>query len=726
MKKRTICRVCHQLCPLILEEQDGAIVKVHGDKDNPIYHGYSCIKGREIAAYHDLPARLLHPLKRGGDGFTEISSATALDEIAGRLEAIRAEHGPRSIALYCGTAANNKPPSIIFGKALLEAIGSPMYFNSQSIDQPGKFIAGALHGVWQAGDPPLETIDAAIMVGLNPMISVSGFGFNPAWQLKQGRKRGMALIVVDPRKTETAEIADLHLQCKPGEDPTILAGIVRAMIEGGWCDHAFIAEEVSGFQALREAVAPFTPDYVAGRAGIDADDLVKAARIYGSAKRGGVFCGTGTNMAPRGNLTEYLGKSLQTLAGHWLRAGEAVPNSGVLLGRQPYIAAASGPKPAWDLGEKSRMRGLAMGAAGMPTGTILDEILTSGEGQIRALFVVGGNPMGAWPNQNKALKALQKLDLLICIDPRLSGTARLAHYVLPPKLPLETYATSAYAESWGASRLATGLNYDRPYAMATAPILAPPAGSDVMEEWQVMLGIAQRMGRPLKIRSMSIPDPAKANAQATLLGADAAPSPTDVWRMILKDAPVPYDDVLNASETECIFDVPEQIVAPKPAGWAAKLDIGNATMIEELGAVATERSYDQRQTRPYLLISRRLNDVYNSQWREHEKLLSRHGRHNPAYMNPTDLAALKIDDGSLIEIESDLARIAAIARAAPDIRSGCISIAHGWGANPGDIEVPEDVGGAVNRLCDDATHYDRYTGMPRLSAVPVTVYSAEN
>ena len=267
--RTAICRFCHSFCGVNVTLDGGRIIKVLGDIENPMYHGYSCIKGRQLAEQHYHLERLLAPHKRSNASHGKIPSAQALDEIADQLGALIDAHGPRSVALYTGTYSFPYPAGTTMAAAFMDAIGSPMRFTSGSIDQPGKPMAIAFHGRWSAGPAAFADSDVWMLVGANPVVSKWGGipQYNPGKRLHDALKRGMKLIVIDPRETECARRAHLHLQCKPGEDPTILAGIIHLIIDEGLHDQDFIDSDVAGFEALKQAVADFTPDYVAQRAG---------------------------------------------------------------------------------------------------------------------------------------------------------------------------------------------------------------------------------------------------------------------------------------------------------------------------------------------------------------------------------------------------------------------------------------------------------------------------
>jgi anaerobic selenocysteine-containing dehydrogenase len=717
-RHNVVCRVCHEACDLIVEMAGGVPGKIYGDKNNPAYRGYSCAKGRAFASYASAPQRLLHPSKRAADGsYQPIESRQAIAEIADKLGEIVAKHGPRAVAFYVGTHGYNDFPAHAYAGAVLDALGSPMLFNAVSIDQPGKAIGLALHGPWLAGTPPMARWESLLLVGTNPIVSMNGgLGANPAGRLHEAKKRGLKLVVIDPRRTEVAALADVHLQVRPGEDPAVLAGMARVIITEGLYDAAFVEDNTVGLAALAEAVAPFTPDLVAARAGIDPDALVRAARLFAAGRSGAVSAGTGTNMAGHGNVTEYFVKVLTTLKGFWLREGETITNPGVMVNRAPPIAASPGPFPAAGYGHKMRIRGLEETPAGLPTATLAEEILLPGDGQVKALFVFGGNPMVAWPDQPKTHAAMQALDLLVCFDPVMSATARLAHYVMAPRMGLEVTSTTMHNEMFG--NFGPGWGYEEPYAQYSAPLLAPPPGSDLVQEWEVLHEISRRLGLKLRLRDWSFYDPAQAKAGGTDVDMTRTPTADEVWAMITRHSPVPFAEVKRLCQPGRVLDVPPAVVQPRPSGWAGRLDIGSREMLAELSETLAEHDRALDGAYPFRLISRRLHDVVNSCWHDAPKIRARVAG-NGAYMHPDDLTAVGCVDGDTVRIDSRVAQIAAIVRADPTIRPGCISMSHSWGGNPGEDDDPALLGGNTGRLVPVDREYDRYTGIPRMSAIPV-------
>ncbi len=347
-----------------------------------------------------------------------------------------------------GTYGGIHPTASAFGVGWLLALGSHMVFTAATIDQPGKNIANALHGRWIRGPYLFDEADTWLIVGANPIVSLSE-GISPAntaRRIRDDRRRGQKLVVIDPRRTEVTRFADLHLQPRPGQDPALLAAMIHVILEEERYDRGFVIANAHGFEALEATVAPFSPEIAARRASVPAQDIIRAARILSSGSRGCAFAGTGPNISGYGNLTEYLLLCLNTLCGHWRRQGETLPNPGVLLPSATPVAQPSPPRQAWGYGEKLRVRGLTNTAGGLPTAALADEILLEGEGQIRALLCIGGNPAVAWPDQLKTLEALDKLELCVTLDIKMSATARLADYVIAVCSP---YSSAGLGRDFG-------------------------------------------------------------------------------------------------------------------------------------------------------------------------------------------------------------------------------------------------------------------------------------
>jgi anaerobic selenocysteine-containing dehydrogenase len=588
-----------------------------------------------------------------------------------------------------------------------------MRFSNATIDQPGKPVAMGLHGRWGAGPQAFADADVCMLVGANTLVSMWGGipAFNPAKRLHEARQRGLKLIVIDPRVTETARKADLHLQCLPGHDVELLAAMLHVILAGRLEDQAFVAEETAGIDVLREAVAPFTPERVAAGAGVPASLIVEAARLFATARRGNVTAGTGPNMAGHGVLLEYLVLALNTVCGRWVRAGEPMPNRGVLFRQFSGVARAEKPRPAFGFSPPLRVRGLGETAAGLPTAALVDEILTPGEGQVRALFVVGGNPLASWPNQSRAQRALESLDLLVVVDPQVSATGRLAHYVLGPRFGFETPALSFANE--GITVYGLSIGYQEPYAQYQPRLVEPPAGAEVLEDWQIFYELGRRMGLSLAWRGH-------------VLDMSSPPTTEALLEHFVRRSRVPLEEIKRHPHG-AVFPDPQPFAEPKEPGWPHRLQLADATMLAQLAEVATRLPSTFGESPvpaveegrvgglELLLVSRREHAVYNSVG-HHLPALRKRRPYNPAYVHPDDARSAGFADGALVAIESSAGAVTAVLHHAPDVRRGVVSMAHGFFAS-----ADEGRAASTSALVDDTTDCEPITGLPRMSAIRVRV-----
>ena len=711
----TICRFCHAYCGIEVEVEDNRVLAVHGDPNHAVSQGFTCEKGRQLPAQHHDPARLRATLRRRSDGgFDELPSEQAMDEVAAKLQAIIAEHGPRSVALYNGTKSWANV-SFALGLSWLEGIGSPSFYTTVTVDQPAKSMAGALHGYWQGGLHRIEDSDVVLFVGTNPLQSflVEGVKLpcpNALTYLRQYVQRGLDVIVIDPRRTETAHHAAMHLAVKPGEDPTLLAGMVRLILDEELYDRDFVAANAARLEQLRAAVEPFTLEYVARRTGVAAADVAAAARRFARGPRGAAVAGTGPNMAPHPLATEMLVCALNTLCGRYGRAGDAVNHAGVLGTAYQPREGALPPREFWGYLEQPRVRGLRTLNWEQPSAALCDEILTPGDGQVRALICNGGNPAVAFPDQEKVVRALRSLDLLVCLDVRLGPTPQLADYVFGCKLSLEKPDYTRHLEWY----------FPVPFAQYTPAILE--AEGDVIDEWELFWGLAHRMRVPLALGRAPMGPPV---ADPRAVDIDVKPTTDELMELEAADARVPLAEV-KPHRSGHVFESARMTIGPRRPE-AARFDLAPPLFLDDLAAVAREPVLDGGGYRvgehyTHRLASRRLRQVFNSTG-VHLAGLNRRGPGNPAFLSPADMAAAGLADGDLVEIVSEHGSIVGVARTDDCLLPGVVSMAHAWGALPGDDDLAAhpEAGACTNRLVANDSDFEPLIGQCRQSAIPVNL-----
>lgn len=655
---------------------------------------------------HRREDRILHPLRRRPDGcYEQIGLELAFDEIAERVRALVDRCGPHAVAGFLGTTGYFNVASSMIFIAWMEALGSRSFFSSFTIDCSNKAVTAGRLGAWDAGKQPWMDSDVWLIVGANPFVSLSGqsgvpFG-NPPKVMKEAAERGTKLIVIDTRRTETARHASIFLQPRPGEDAAVIAGMLRIILREGLTDPEFCDGHVSGMRELSEAVEPFTPDYVAGRAGVTREELIEAARLFGGAgKRGCAGGGTGIGMSPHSNLVDHLIETLNVVCGRFRRAGETIANAGAPVApRRRRFAEVLPPSRPWARSHQSRVGDFGMipsiAAGGeVPAGILADEILEPGEGQIRALFVEGGNPALAIPDQRKVTEALSSLDLLVTVEPFMSATARLADYVIPPKLMYER------ADVPWLFGIDTRLPI--PFAQYTPPIISPPEDAELIDDWELYTGIARRLG--MTITYCGVP-----------LDLEAPLTTDDLLALLLRRGQVPFKEIVRHPRGKT-YDLEPLVVEPARPGAAGRFEVMPDDVREEL-AQFRRASADDGFT--HRIAVRRMRQVMNSL----DPAIpegSRNGRYNPAYLHPDDLTDLGLTDGDTVEIVSDYTRVAAIVACDDRLRRGVVSISHCFGGLPHEGDDPT-AGTCTNRLIDTGRHRQSINAMPTMSGLPVNI-----
>jgi anaerobic selenocysteine-containing dehydrogenase len=715
----SMCRICTAHCPVLVTVTDGVVTEVKGDRSSPLFEGYTCPKGRALPAIHAHPGRLLQSLRRRPDGSHEpVGSDEVVAEIADRLADIVDRHGPESVALYIGSSNVPHPTVGRLAGALLQALGSTNAYSAATIDQPGMMVADAYHGVWLGGRTSFDTSDVWMFVGTNPIISKQYLEENPAKRLNRAIANGTKIIVVDPRRTETARRAHIHLQPRPGMDAVLVAGLLHVILREGWVDSQFTTDHVQGMTELTASLAPFTPEMVASRADVPEDQLIEAARLLGYARRGGAGSGTGAAMSSPGALVPYLLLCLMSVRGFWAREGDRVEKPNVLLPPVQARAQAFPPYPALT-GRRMRVRGLERSVAGLPTGALAEEILMPGPGQIRALFNVGGSPATAWPDQRLAQRALEDLELFVTTDIEYSPTARLADYVVATKLALETPGTTQGTEA--IKYFHFGYGFALPYANYTPAVVNPPPGADVIEDWQLYYRIARRLAIPLNLVNLyGVPGGyLEAPTDVVALDMDREPTTDELLELMCQGSRVPLEEVKRYPHGHVFEELLELRVEPPKAGNVARLDVANETAMADLEACA-QTPVAVSAERPMLLIPRRENRVMNTYGRTVPGMLGNR-TYNPAFINPEDLAELGYLPGDIIEISSEHDTIVGVVESDPDLRRGLVSMSHSFGGNPGEQEDPTIDGANTNRLLRNDSTYDPVTGQPAMGAIAVSI-----
>ena len=714
-RKQSICRSCPAGCPVSVTLEKGVVTKVEGDPEAPLYQGFICPKGRALKAAHNDPGRLMDHLKRMPDGsYQRISSEDLVDDITEKLKVILDDHGPRAVAASSGNAVIENWISATVMLGFLAEIGSDRFYDNNTIDQPGRSMAGAMHGTWAGGHMDPEDCEAYLIAGGNPIISKQYLAPNPGQTSKRMLKKGCKLIVIDPRKSETARKADIHLQIIPGEDPTVFSGLLHLIIEDEAIDESFVGENAVGLEQLAAAVEPYTPDYVATRAGVTESDLRKAARYLGEARTGDCVCGVGPNMSTRGTVTNYLMYCLKTLRGFHPRAGEEARHPAVLNSAVPFKAQPYRLLPAYHFGgRKTGVRGLEKSAAGMPLSALPEEMLKPGKDQVKAYFTLG-NGITNWPQTELVKRAFESLDLLVVHDVEHSAMSRIATHVIATKKQFEIPTTTQFMEL--AGRAHSGYGWSEPYAAYVPAIIEPPADAELMDSWQIYYRVAQKLGLSLGVPSLTASDPRK----GVKLDMENEPTTDQLLDILSQNGVVPLAEVKQYPSGN-LFDQARTTIKPRAPECERYFQLADPYILEELDIVRKESIEARRGLTdefPWSLISVRIQNTSSASYRPRGLLKK---KYNPLSLNPDDLDVLGVEAGDLVNIRSRHGSIVGVVAIDKYLRPGTASMCHGFGKIPGESSDPRVDGANVNQLLSWDDDYDPHHGQPRMSALPVRI-----
>ena len=707
---KTFCRNCGAQCSMEVDVAEGRMLGARPDGSVSPYGGYMCPKGLAAVELHNgLEARLLASLKRGAGGaFVPIDAETALDEIAAKLSALIAEHGPRSVAVYHGTGAYRSVLGNLLERAFVAEIGTPNFFSSMTIDQSAKWVTMARMGVMASGRHAMRDADLILLAGGNPLVSHQGVPFAlaetcaPARGFEAAKARGCKVIVVDPRRTETARYADLMIQPLPGHDAEIFAALAHILLRDGTYDAAFTARWCIQLDELRAALAPFTPELAAARADVPAEQIALAARWLGEAQRPISGSGTGPSMAANSNLADHMIELINVLAGGYRRAGDVVRNPGTLRAKDTFEMAVS-PTRSFAQAPKCVSQDTGALVGEFPTALLPGEIMADSPDRIRALICFGGDPLMALGDPAVAAEAFGQLDLLVSLDCRQNETGKMADYVVATSQPFERPELNVAGDGM----------FPEAFVQYTQAVVAPPAG--VIHDWEVFWGLAARMEIPLTFKFWNyglnyqdIPD-------GLPLSMTEKPDPEALFRFLAKDSVVPFD-AIKASPGGVRPTDAQRSVLPAPSD-GGRLELCPPDVAAELAALALAEPEGQF---PFRLTCRRILHAVNSAYRDSREARRRYPV-NYAYMNPEDMAAAGIAEDGLVKIASRFGAVQTLARAESRLRRGVVSMTHMFGPLVGSGDVVADGGSNVGQLTSLSEDLQPINFMPRFSGVPVRV-----
>ncbi len=738
------CPFCEATCGLEVTISGGEVTRVRGDQDDVFSKGFLCPKGVNLKDLHEDPDRLRTPMIREGDSHRPATWDEAFALIAERLPPILEAHGRDAAAVYLGNPAAHGLAPMIYGSVLLRALGTKKIFSASTVDQRPKEVASALMFGTGASVPvpDLDRTDFLLIMGANPMASNGSLMTAPdvRGRLQDIQRRGGTIVVVDPRRTRTAQMADRHHFIRPGTDAILLMAIVHVLFEEGLVDLGAAAELADGVDTVRELAAGFTPEDAAPATGIPAEDIRALARDLAGAGRAAVYGRIGTTTQVFGTTASWLVDVVNVLTGNLDREG------GAMFTRAAAGAANTKGEPGRGRPVKmgrwaSRAHGLPETFGELPVAELADEITGPAQERVRAFITIAGNPAVSTPNSDRLQDALEDLDFMVSVDIYLNETTRHADVILPAPSPLEK----------GHYDLALYQFAVRNVANYSPPVLPLP---DVMlQEWETLLrltGIVTGQGPDVDVTAIddyvigetvrreisSEHSPISGRDQDEILAAlGDRTGPERMLDVLLRTGP--YGDAFGANPDGLSMDVLEanphgvDLGALEPRlPEVLRTPTGRIDLAPELLAADVPRLDEAMHEgadaeRPLMLVGRRDLRSNNSWMHNLPRLVSGPARCT-VLVHPQDASALGLVDGDPAVVSARTGTIEVPVQISDDIMPGVVSIPHGWGHDlaGAEMQVAEAHAGANSNILTDELVVEPLTGNAVLNGIPVRLAPA--
>lgn len=719
--RHTFCRICEALCGLEVDVEDGRVTDIRPDADHVATKGFACTKGLKQHRMYDSPDRLLYPEKRVGDRWQRISWEQAVFEIGEKVKAIRGDTGPDSIAMYVGTAAGFGVLHPVFAQGFMTGIGSKSMFSSATQDCANKFaVARQVYGFpFTQPFPDLDNTECLIITGANPAISKWSFlqVSNPIKRLRDMQERGARIFLVDPRRTETAKVAGEHVFIRPGTDVFWFLSFLRELIATGGVDRARVSAHMRGFEEIEKLVEPWTPERTEKVTRIPASRLREIVDVYRGARGAAMYCSTGVNMGGHGSLAFWLQECINAVSGNLDRRG------GTLVGMGVTDFIAFGKKTGTLLSDKpSRIGGFRSTNDAMPGGILADEILTPGRGQVRALFVTGGNPLLTMANGGRLREAFSKLELLVTLDIFRTETGSLAHYTLPCTSPLQRPDLPFIFP------LMLGMQ-SRPYLQATDALMA--AEGEQRDEASIYVDLARASGAPLfgsKPFQKAMEVASRLNALRGGAATPAVPQKALLSGILRATKQGGFDKLLRDEHGRPRPDHdPGSFLGKRVITADGRVDLAPRVLMDEANGLDAAYDAELERAGRLKLITRRAVTTHNSWTHNLEDFVEADRVTNYLYMHPDDAGAAGIAEGALADVSTDTATVRVPVRFLPELMPGTVALPHGWGhqAAQGLSVASRTRGVNVNLLSPDGPdRIERISGMAHLTGFVVDVKPA--
>jgi anaerobic selenocysteine-containing dehydrogenase len=742
--KRTYgtCPFCEATCGIAIDlGEEGGVAGIRGDEDDPFSRGYICPKAYGLKALTEDPDRLRRPLKRSGRDFVEVSWDEALAETIDRLNQVRQRHGNDSVAVYLGNPSAHNLDAMLYIPVLLRALGTRQRYSASSADQLPKMVsAGLMFGRGLAVPiPDLDRTTHLLLLGGNPLVSNGSLMTAPdvKRRLEEIQRRGGKVIAIDPRRSETAEKANEHHFIRPGTDALFLLALVEALFADGRVKLGAADGRVRGLEEVRELAARFPAERVAERCGIPAATIRRLAREHADAPAAACYGRIGTTCQEFGTLASWAVDLVNVLTGNLDRAGGAMFTSPAALpGRYRKRTGVRFDR------FRSRVKQLPERFGELPAATLADEILTPGDGQVRALITVAGNPLLSLPNAGRLTEAIESLELRIAVDIYVNETSRLADIILPPPGPLERagYDLALY-------QLAV-----RNVAKFSAPALPRENGQPA--EWEILLTLAKGVqgmsaaplamaddlvARELAQRELADlaerdPDAVSGLTAAEVLAASGARrGPERLVDLIVRLGP--YGDRYGRRPDGLTLD--RLLAEPHGIDLGALVPclddtLGTADGMIDLAPPDITGDLPRLEASlagpaPEVVLIGRRHLRSNNSWMHNLVPLIKGPDRCTLLVHPDDAARFGLHDGAKVRVTSRVGEVIAPVEITDEVMSGVVSLPHGFGHNqPGSrLQIAHQHPGVNVNILSDDTAIDVPSGNAAFNGVPVVLAAAE-
>ena len=689
------------MCGLRLTVDGGRVTDIRGDEQDPLSRGAICPKAVALRDLHEDPDRLRKPLKKTDRGHVEVTWREAFDEVANRLCEIRRTHGQSAVATYFGNPMAHNTAGIVYGIVFTRALNIRNKFSATSLDQLPQMLAAysMLGHQLLLPIPDLDRTQLAIIIGANPAVSNGSLMTAPGVKsrLRKIRKRGGRVVVIDPRRTETAQLADEHHFIRPGTDALWLFALARTLFEEVGPRLGRLGPITKNLNRARALAQPFTPEAVAEATGVAAEVTRQLARELAETPKAILYGRLGVCTQAFGGLCGWLLNLINLLAGNLDHIGGAMFTTPAI----DTLQVASYLGRTGSFGRRStRVRDLPEFGGEMPTATLAEEIETEGEDQIRALVTAAGNPVLSAPNGGRLDEAFRKLDFMVSIDPYLNETTRHADYILPPVSPLERDHYDLVFHTLAVRNTAK---------FSPAPLEAPDG---TKQDWEIFLAlthrIESRLGRRMQSQFRRLVMGGLGPRRLLDLGLRFGPHQLSLRRVSASRSG------MDLGPLEPRF--PGRLFTPDK-----KIDAAPELFAQDVGRLRAELDRSH-QPHDLLLIGRRELRSNNSWMHNAPTLMKGHDRCT-LRMHPTDAESRGLREGEAVRLRSEVAAIEVPLQVSDELMPGVVSLPHGYGHNRDGTRnaiAIQHAGASVNDILDDQA-VDALTGNAVLNGQRVWV-----